>query len=320
MITVVLLLSHKDVDFLLTMESNIKTMEESFIELSKNNVKMTDRGVVIVEDKNGWYGVMTAHMSGMKALGTKIVTVFPENIKLNKPTTQGIISLTDTDTGELICIMDGSLITGMRTGAVTGVATKYLSRQNSESVGIFGSGYQSRFQLMAICSVRNISRIVMTSPSADKKTEFIKSLETELEVPIIVEHDIEKVLDNDILVTATSSPSPLFDGNLVNTGTHINCIGAHTKESSEVDNTTINRSKVIVDEINTAVREAGGISETNVFAELADIILGNKSARTSEDDITMFKSMGLSLEDISTANLIYQEALEKGIGRNFDFS
>ena len=87
-----------------------------------------------------------------------------------------------------------------------------------------------------------------------------------------------------------------------------------------MDNTTINRSKVIVDEINTAVREAGGISETNVFAELADIILGNKSARTSEDDITMFKSMGLSLEDISTANLIYQEALEKGIGRNFDFS
>ena len=165
---------------------------------------------------------MTAHMSGMKALGTKIVTVFPENIKLNKPTTQGVISLTDADTGELICIMDGSLITGMRTGAVTGVATKYLSRKDSDSVGIFGSGYQSRFQLMAICSVRNISRIVLNSPSANKKTEFIQSLERELDVPINVEQDINKVLDNDIIVTATSSPSPLFDGNMINSGTHIN--------------------------------------------------------------------------------------------------
>tara|TARA_B100000029_G_scaffold230656_1_gene228091 strand:+ start:13935 stop:14888 length:954 start_codon:yes stop_codon:yes gene_type:complete len=316
----VLLLTHKDVSSLLTMESNIETMENSFIELSKNNVKMPDRGVVIVEDKNGWYGVMTAHMSGMKALGTKIVTVFPENTKLNKPTTQGIISLTDADTGELICIMDGSLITGMRTGAVTGVATKYLSRKDSESVGIFGSGYQSRFQLMAICSVRNISRIILNSPSANKKTEFIQSLERELDVPINVEQDINKVLDNDILVTATSSPLPLFDGNMINSGTHINCIGAHTKDSSEVDSTTIQRSKVVVDEINTALREAGGITKDNIFAELSDVILGKTPTRTNNDDITLFKSMGLSLEDISTANLIYNEAINKGIGNNIELS
>ena len=230
------------------MQSNIETMEQSFIELSKNKVKMTERGVVIVEEKNGWYGVMTAHMSDMKALGTKIVTVFPENTSLNKPTTQGVISLTDVDTGELLCIMDGSLITGMRTGAVTGVATKYLSKKDSNSIGIFGSGYQSRFQLLAICSVRDINKIVLTSPSADKKSEYLKSLEKELNIPIIVTYDVEKVLQNDILVTATSSTSPLFDGNLVNPGTHINCIGAHTKESTEVDSVTLNRSKIIVDE------------------------------------------------------------------------
>ena len=216
--------------------------------------------------------------------------------------------------------MDGSLITGMRTGAVTGVATKYLSKKDSNSIGIFGSGYQSRFQLLAICSVRDINKIVLTSPSADKKSEYLKSLEKELNIPIIVTHNVEKVLQNDILVTATSSTSPLFDGNLVNPGTHINCIGAHTKESTEVDSITLNRSKIIVDESQTAIREAGGISDANVFADLADIILGNKVVRTNEDDITLFKSMGLSLEDISTANLIYQEALEKGIGRNFDFS
>jgi|TARA_B100001179_G_C18603774_1_gene412463 ornithine cyclodeaminase/alanine dehydrogenase-like protein (mu-crystallin family) len=302
------------------MQSNIETMEQSFIELSKNKVKMTERGVVIVEEKNGWYGVMTAHMSDMKALGTKIVTVFPENTSLNKPTTQGVISLTDVDTGELLCIMDGSLITGMRTGAVTGVATKYLSKKDSNSIGIFGSGYQSRFQLLAICSVRDINKIVLTSPSADKKSEYLKSLEKELNIPIIVTYDVEKVLQNDILVTATSSTSPLFDGNLVNPGTHINCIGAHTKESTEVDSITLNRSKIIVDESQTAIREAGGISDANVFADLADIILGTKVARTNEDDITLFKSMGLSLEDISTANLIYNEALKQGLGNNINLS
>ena len=302
------------------MQSNIETMEQSFIELSKNKVKMTERGVVIVEEKNGWYGVMTAHMSDMKALGTKIVTVFPENTSLNKPTTQGVISLTDVDTGELLCIMDGSLITGMRTGAVTGVATKYLSKKDSNSIGIFGSGYQSRFQLLAICSVRDINKIVLTSPSADKKSEYLKSLEKELNIPIIVTYDVEKVLQNDILVTATSSTSPLFDGNLVNPGTHINCIGAHTKESTEVDSITLNRSKIIVDESQTAIREAGGISDANVFADLADIILGTKVARTNEDDITLFKSMGLSLEDISTANLIYNEAIKQGLGNNINLS
>ena len=302
------------------MESNIETMEQSFIELSKNKVKMTERGVVIVEDKNGWYGVMTAHMSDMKALGTKIVTVFPENTSLNKPTTQGVISLTDVDTGELLCIMDGSLITGMRTGAVTGVATKYISKKDSNSIGIFGSGYQSRFQLLAICSVRDINKIVLTSPSADKKSEYLKSLEKELNIPIIVTHNVEKVLQNDILVTATSSTSPLFDGNLVNPGTHINCIGAHTKESTEVDSITLNRSKIIVDESQTAIREAGGISDANIFADLADIILGNKVVRTNEDDITLFKSMGLSLEDISTANLIYNKAIKQGLGNNINLS
>ena len=302
------------------MESNIETMEQSFIELSKNKVKMTERGVVIVEEKNGWYGVMTAHMSDMKALGTKIVTVFPENTSLNKPTTQGVISLTDVDTGELLCIMDGSLITGMRTGAVTGVATKYISKKDSNSIGIFGSGYQSRFQLLAICSVRDINKIVLTSPSADKKSEYLKSLEKELNIPIIVTHNVEKVLQNDILVTATSSTSPLFDGNLVNPGTHINCIGAHTKESTEVDSITLNRSKIIVDESQTAIREAGGISDANIFADLADIILGNKVVRTNEDDITLFKSMGLSLEDISTANLIYNKAIKQGLGNNINLS
>ena len=125
----VLVLTSDDVESILTINDTISVLEKSFIELSRKQVNMTDRDVFVLEDKNGWFGIMTAHMKNMAALGTKLVTVFPKNIEINKPTTQAVISLIDVNTGELIGIIDGSLITGMRTGATTGIATKYLSKK-----------------------------------------------------------------------------------------------------------------------------------------------------------------------------------------------
>ena len=253
----VLVLTSDDVESILTINDTISVLEKSFIELSRKQVNMTDRDVFVLEDKNGWFGIMTAHMKNMAALGTKLVTVFPKNIEINKPTTQAVISLIDVNTGELIGIIDGSLITGMRTGATTGIATKYLSKKNSSKLSILGSGFQSKFQLMAICSVRNIKEIFINSPSIDSKSEYIHELEDLLDIPIIIEKNITKLLNTDILVTSTTSPIPLFDGNLLDNGIHINCIGAHTKETREVDLRTIEKSKVVVDERSTALREAG---------------------------------------------------------------
>jgi len=320
-----LVLTSDDVESILTINDTISVLEKSFIELSRKQVNMTDRDVFVLEDKNGWFGIMTAHMKNMAALGTKLVTVFPKNIEINKPTTQAVISLIDVNTGELIGIIDGSLITGMRTGATTGIATKYLSKKNSSKLSILGSGFQSKFQLMAICSVRNIKEIFINSPSIDSKSEYIHELEDLLDIPIIIEKNITKLLNTDILVTSTTSPIPLFDGNLLDNGIHINCIGAHTKETREVDLRTIEKSKVVVDERSTALREAGEliiplqngeITDKIIYAELAEIVSGQKPGRITDDEITLFKSMGLSLEDISTAKLVFDKAIEKGLGRN----
>ena len=320
-----MVLTSDDVESILTINDTISVLEKSFIELSRKQVNMTDRDVFVLEDKNGWVGIMTAHMKNMAALGTKLVTVFPKNIEINKPTTQAVISLIDVNTGELIGIIDGSLITGMRTGATTGIATKYLSKKNSSKLSILGSGFQSKFQLMAICSVRNIKEIFINSPSIDSKSEYIHELEDLLDIPIIIEKNITKLLNTDILVTSTTSPIPLFDGNLLDNGIHINCIGAHTKETREVDLRTIEKSKVVVDERSTALREAGEliiplqngeITDKIIYAELAEIVSGQKPGRITDDEITLFKSMGLSLEDISTAKLVFDKAIEKGLGRN----
>ena len=321
----VLVLTSDDVESILTINDTISVLEKSFIELSRKQVNMTDRDVFVLEDKNGWFGIMTAHMKNMAALGTKLVTVFPKNIEINKPTTQAVISLIDVNTGELIGIIDGSLITGMRTGATTGIATKYLSKKNSSKLSILGSGFQSKFQLMAICSVRNIKEIFINSPSIDSKSEYIHELEDLLDIPIIIEKNITNLLNTDILVTSTTSPIPLFDGNLLDNGIHINCLGAHTKETREVHLRTIEKSKVVVDERSTALREAGEliiplqngeITDKIIYAELAEIVSGQKPGRITDDEITLFKSMGLSLEDISTAKLVFDKAIEKGLGRN----
>tara|TARA_B100001179_G_C18603298_1_gene411967 strand:+ start:2187 stop:3167 length:981 start_codon:yes stop_codon:yes gene_type:complete len=321
----VLVLTSDDVESILTINDTISLLEKSFIELSRKQVNMTDRDVFVLEDKNGWFGIMTAHMKNMAALGTKLVTVFPKNIEINKPTTQAVISLIDVNTGELIGIIDGSLITGMRTGATTGIATKYLSKKNSSKLSILGSGFQSKFQLMAICSVRHIKEIFINSPSIDSKSNYIHELEDLLDIPIVIEKNITKLINTDILVTSTTSPIPLFDGNLLDNGIHINCIGAHTKETREVDLRTIEKSKVVVDERSAALREAGEliipiqngeITDNIIYAELAEIVSGQKPGRLTDDEITLFKSTGLSLEDISTAKFVFDKAIEKGLGRN----
>jgi len=320
-----LVLTSDDVESILTINDTISLLEKSFIELSRKQVNMTDRDVFVLEDKNGWFGIMTAHMKNMAALGTKLVTVFPKNIEINKPTTQAVISLIDVNTGELIGIIDGSLITGMRTGATTGIATKYLSKKNSSKLSILGSGFQSKFQLMAICSVRHIKEIFINSPSIDSKSNYIHELEDLLDIPIVIEKNITKLINTDILVTSTTSPIPLFDGNLLDNGIHINCIGAHTKETREVDLRTIEKSKVVVDERSAALREAGEliipiqngeITDNIIYAELAEIVSGQKPGRLTDDEITLFKSTGLSLEDISTAKFVFDKAIEKGLGRN----
>jgi len=224
--------------------------------------------------------------------------------------------------------MDGGYLTAVRTGAASGVATKYLARAGDNQIaGIFGAGVQAKMQLWAVASARKISKAILFDISDEAMNRFIKEMGDKLNIEIIKAKKPEDVLQADIICTATSSAVPLFDGKLVKVGSHINGIGSHTPNARELDTVTIKRSLFIGDSREACFSEAGDImipvsegavTENHFYAELGEIITGKKKGRTDDKMITLFKSNGLAIQDAATAKIVYEKAVEKGIGVKVD--
>ena len=329
MIFFTLILNKKDVSQVLDVSKTIEIVENAFFENSLNRTQTTERGVINLNDIDGWTGVMTAHIDNLNVMGTKVVTVFKKNINEGKSTTSGTLLLLNSESGDLLSIMDATFLTAVRTGAATGVATKYLSRKDSNSIGLFGAGVQARTQLEAICAVRQIEKIEIFTPTDSKRLDFINELSNDLGITIRKNDNRDTILDNDIIVTATTSTTPVFSGDNVKSGTHINCIGAHTKTTREIDTTTIKRGKLFVDSKPSALKEAGEIlipldnNEINldvIRGDLSDLVSKKITGRESNDEITIFKSLGLSIEDVSTAKYVFDQANLKGIGTNIEIN
>jgi ornithine cyclodeaminase/alanine dehydrogenase len=269
---------------------------------------------------------MPAYLKVLGALACKVVTVYKNNpAKHNLPTVIGKVLLQDPETGDVICIMDGGYLTAVRTGAASGVATKYLARQDSgQAVGIFGAGVQAKMQLWAVAEARLISRAYVYDISDKAVGEFIAEMTTRLDLGIIKVDSPDKILENcDIICTATSSSTPIFDGHKVREGTHINAIGSHTPNARELDTAIIKRSKLVADSYDACLKEAGdimipikegAIDRSHMYAELGEVITGKKPARENDTDITLFKSNGLAIQDVAAAKLVYDKAVEAGIG------
>ena len=326
MISLVLVLSREDIGKILTMKTTIEAVEEAFKLFNEGKAKMPLRPAIRAEEHNGLILYMPAYIGGMEALAIKVVSVYPDNPKkYSLPTILGTILLNDPKTGGLLAVMDGGLITAMRTGAVSGVATKHLSRVDSEKVGIFGAGAQARTQLMATCEVRPIKKahVYDIYPEAAKK--YAKEMSEKLGIDVIpVDEPIKAVKDCDIICTATTSKKPIFKGEWVEEGTHINGIGSHIPEARELDTTIIKRAKIIVDSYDACLKEAGdliipikegAISKDHIYADLGEIITGKKIGRKDEKEITLFKSVGLAIQDASTALKAYQTAIKMGVGK-----
>jgi ornithine cyclodeaminase/alanine dehydrogenase len=261
----------------------------------------------------------------MQAMACKVVTVYKNNpLKYNLPTTIGKVLLQDPLTGDVICIMNGGYLTAVRTGAASGVATKYLARREDGQVaGIFGAGVQAKMQLWAVAEARNLSRAIVYDISEGAAHEFISEMSKKLNLEITHTNSPEEILQADIICTATSSGTPLFDGNKVREGTHINGIGSHTPGARELDTAIVKRSKFVGDSREACFKEAGDIiipvnageiPESHFYAELGEIITGKKEGRTNEKEITIFKSNGLAIQDAAAAMLVYEKAVEAGIG------
>ena len=319
---VVLVLSRSQVKSLLTMKESIDAVENAFCELARGTAAMPTRVSVPIPINEGWLGVMPAFLSHAKSLATKVVTVYPHNsTQRDLPNVLALVILNDTETGQVEAVMEGTYITAIRTGAVAGVATKYLARKDSTKLGLFGCGVQAGTQLEAVCQVRNIEIVRVYDSDKDRMQNFIsKSPKLNIQP---TNNPKEVVQESDVVVTATTSATPVFNGLDLKPGTHINAIGAFTPDTRELDDQTISRAKIVVDSLAAALEEAGDIviplkegviGRENIWAQLGEITAGLKPGRTSDDELTAFKSVGLGIQDAAVARLVFEKARDNHIG------
>lgn len=321
-----LVLTGEDIRSVLTMKDAIAAVEEAFRQQALANVQMPVRTAVAVEKHGGLMLTMPAYIGGnIDALGQKVVTVYPGNPeKHHLPTVLATMQLLDTETGECLAIMEGAALTAMRTGAASAVATKYLARTDSTHVAVFGAGVQAETQLEAIHQVASVHLAKVFDPVTQRAIDYSQRMSDRLGMNVEHTRDPQETIrDSDIIICATTSDMPLFSGDLLKSGTHINAIGSHTPEARELDTATVRRSKIVVDSLEAALREAGdlliplaekAIKPDHIWAELGEIIAGHKKGRESDEEITLFKSVGIAIQDVSTAHVAYRKALEQGKG------
>lgn len=322
-----LLLNRNDVISVLQMKDCIDVVEKAFAELSNGTAVLPLRINITPPDGLSLY--MPAYLKEMGALACKVVTVYKNNpSKHNMPTTIGKVLVQDPETGDVVCIMDGGYLTAVRTGAASAVATKYMARKDANQVvGIYGTGVQAKMQLWAVSEVVGISKVLVYDINTEAARMFADEMSTKHNLNVVVASSGDDLLDSDIICTATSSSTPLWDGAKLKPGTHINNIGSHTPNARELDTETVKRSRFVGDSKEACFNEAGDIiipmkegavDESHFYAELGDLVTGKKIGREGSEEITVFKSNGLAIQDVATAKLIYEKAKAAGIGVEVD--
>ena len=319
------LLSEQDVRIVLSMRDLIDAMESALARFSSREVTQPLRSVIEVGLQKAFVGVMPAFISEPAALGTKVVSVFGSNAAVGLPTHLATIVLLDPMTGELLAIMDGRFITEARTAAVSAVATKHLARADASRLAIVGSGVQARSHLEAIAMVRPLHDIRVWSPSQDHRAAFAREMRPRVNAPIAVAASARDAVDGaDLIVLATASREPVVRSEWIAQGAHICAVGACRPDQREMETELVRRGRVFVDSREGALAEAGDIviplksgafNETHLSGELGEVVVGTVTGRTSPTDVTIFKSLGMAVEDVAAAHLAYIKAAERGLGR-----
>jgi alanine dehydrogenase len=319
------LLSEQDVRIVLSMRDLIDAMESALAQFSSRQVTQPLRSVIEVGLQKAFVGVMPAFISDPAALGTKVVTVFGSNAAVGLPTHLATIVLLDPMTGELLAIMDGRFITEARTAAVSAVATKHLARADASRLAIVGSGVQARSHLAAIAMVRSLRDVRVWSPTHDHRTAFVREMRPRVDAPILAAASARDAVDGaDLIVLATAAREPVVRSEWIAEGAHICAVGACRPDQREMETALVGRGRMFVDSREGALAEAGDIviplragvfDETHLSGELGEVVLGTVRGRTSATDVTIFKSLGMAVEDVAAAHLAYIKAAERGLGR-----
>ena len=287
------------VNRLLRMEEVIPAMERALADFSSGEVVQPVRTILPVADHEGFFALMPAYAGG--ALGAKLVTFYPQNQGV--PTHHATILLFKPETGEPLVSMDGQLITEVRTAVVSAVATKYLARPDASVLALIGSGVQARSHLEALRLVHRFEEVRVWSPRHAE--DFARQFDG-VRASASAE---EAVRDADVVVVATTSKTPVLSGEWLSLGVHVNAIGAPRPDWRELDDEVLRRARIYVDSHEAAFKESGDvIAAGEAFAEIGEVVVGAKPGRESSEEITLFKSLGLAVEDVATADLIHRRA------------
>jgi ornithine cyclodeaminase/alanine dehydrogenase-like protein (mu-crystallin family) len=314
-----LLITEREVEDLLDMPTTLDAVEDILRQHAEG--RATNRARRRVGLPSSGLNVMFAGAPEIGALGLKAYTVARTGARF-------YTMLFDPESGELLSIIQSDKMGQLRTGAATGIATKHLAREDATTLGVFGSGWQAESQVEAIAAVRDLTRIIIHSRSEEKRKAFAEKMGQKLGMEIETTQSPEEAAAQDIVVTVTSSVSPVLFGEWLKPGAHVNAAGSNMLFKSEVDREVIKRSSVVcVDSREELGLEAGDLMpslETGVIMpeavqEIGSVIAGRSPGRQSPEDITFFASQGLALEDMAVARIVYDRAVERSLGQEVDF-
>ncbi|HAL49368.1 MAG: ornithine cyclodeaminase family protein [SAR202 cluster bacterium] len=311
-----LYLTEDNVTSLLTMSDAIDTVEAGFKALAEGQASNVPRTRLRLP--NGAFNMMSAAAPGLGVMGLKAYGA-------GGGRRGGFhVQLSSTETGELLAIMEASALGQIRTGAASGVATRHMARDDASTVGVIGAGYQSRSQLEAVCGVRDVGRVKVFSPTKARRDAYASEMGERLGVEVVPVGDAELFVgDSDIVLVMTNASEPVIQGEWIGPGTHVNAAGANSQNRRELDIEAVRRADVVaVDDIAQAKTECGdllsavdaGVIRWEHVRGLADVIGGVTPGRKSPNDVTLFESQGIAIEDIAVAKHVYEQAKLQGVG------
>ncbi|MDR3443331.1 MAG: ornithine cyclodeaminase family protein [Legionella sp.] len=321
----IICLSEREIKKCITMTDAISAMESAFLQLARQQVILPLRTAIPIKNEHAISLSMPAYLEQEQQLGIKVVSLFPNNFSQKIPTINGLILLLDAKTGQPKALMDASYLTALRTGAISGLATRLLARKDASHVAIMGSGSQAMTQLEAIAHVRNITHVSIWSRTHEHAISFAKQIEHQFEIQVFAD-SADAVKEADIICTATNSTSPFIHYDDIKPDAHINAIGSHTRNMREIASDVFKQAITVVDQIEAALSEAGEIIhaiESNVILPDSLLEIGpilSDASLTFKDHLTVFKSVGLAIQDISVAEMVYKNAIANQMGQHFDLS
>jgi alanine dehydrogenase len=319
-----LIVRQSEVARLLPMRECIDAMADALKAVGRGEVVLPLRQVVPLPHKLGAVASMPAYSESPRGIGVKVIAVFPANRGTPYDSHQGVVLLFEGKHGQLQAIVDASEVTAIRTAAVSGLATQLLAREEAGDLAILGAGVQATTHLEAMLAVRKIRRVRVWSPTPENRDRFATRQGKRLGIPVeSVASAQSAVADADLICTTTSAREPFLQGKWITPGAHINAVGSSIKTHRELHTDAVQRSRLFVDRRESALNEAGdfllakaegAIDEDHIVGEIGDILLGKLDGRESAEEITLFKSLGIAIEDLAAVQMVFEHAQVQGLG------